>query len=180
MDMKLGSPEFADGDLLPDRYSSNGKSVSPPLYWYGTPLNTKSLVLIASAPDLFLGARIHWLLYRIPVEATELPAVVLSEAILADGSVHGKNGWGRFGYEGPSEITSHIHFRLLALDDDPDLEPGLDHDQLMATIESSIIAEAHLRACIWREEYLAPVPRRSIWPADSFSAEAPLPELVSV
>jgi len=178
MAFKLASTEFADGDLLPNRYSSNGKSVSPPLYWYGAPISTKSLVLIVSAPDLFAGTRIHWLLYGIPAEATDLPDVVLSEAVLADSSVHGRNDWGRFGYEGPSENTSYISFRLLALDDDPDLEPGLEYDQLMAIIEDSVIAEAQLKACMWRDEYLAPVPRRKIRPSDQFSAEVPLPEAV--
>ena len=44
--MKLSSPAFAEGELIPSKYTCDGENVSPPLEWEGVPEQAKSLALI--------------------------------------------------------------------------------------------------------------------------------------
>jgi hypothetical protein len=43
MTLTLSSPAFAEGGIIPMRYTRDGKNVSPPLKWSGVPDNAKSL-----------------------------------------------------------------------------------------------------------------------------------------
>ena len=79
---------------------------------------------------------VHWVLYGIPGDA----------AGLAEGSaehVAGVNNFGNSGYGGPMPPEGHgthrYYFWLLAMDADPDLEPGLSMWQLLARIEPHVI-----------------------------------------
>ena len=48
--MKLSSPAFAEGELIPSKYTCDGENVSPPLEWEGVPEQAKSLALITDEP----------------------------------------------------------------------------------------------------------------------------------
>ena len=49
--IELGSPAFAHGDRLTERFTADGIGVSPPLVWGQLPEGTRSLALIVEDPD---------------------------------------------------------------------------------------------------------------------------------
>jgi Raf kinase inhibitor-like YbhB/YbcL family protein len=140
-DMMLTSSAFDAGGDIPTRYTGEAEDVSPALAWSNVPEGTRSFALICHDPDAPLVTPgkygfVHWVLYGIPGSVTELP----------EGSgdyVQGVNNFGNLGYGGPmppeGHGTHHYFYWLLALDSDPDLEPGLTMWELLEQIEPSVI-----------------------------------------
>lgn len=130
--MTLSSPDFQDGGILDDKFTSKiyvgGKPVpnSPALAWTGTPAGTQSFVLIVHDLDVQLGKglgdNLHWMAWNIPATATSLPQGVPLVARLPDGTQ--QNRWGSaanpyYGYGGPgapAPIYHHYVFEIWALD----------------------------------------------------------------
>ena len=140
-DMRLTSPAFDDGGAIPTRHTGEAEDVSPALSWSDVPDGTKSFALICHDPDAPLvkpGAYgfVHWVLYGIRGDATELPEGY-------DAYVQGVNDFGKAGYGGPmppeGHGTHHYFFWLLALDNEPDLPAGLEMWQLLNKIEPHVI-----------------------------------------
>jgi len=50
MDMKLKSPSFPEGGMIPARFSCQGPDLSPALEWQGSPAATRTLALICDDP----------------------------------------------------------------------------------------------------------------------------------
>jgi Raf kinase inhibitor-like YbhB/YbcL family protein len=150
MSFSLTSPAFLPGNQIPALYTCEGKDVSLPLAWSGTPAGTRSLALIVDDPDAPDPAApkmtwVHWILYDIPVTATELPEAVPRGGLPA-GTREGLNDWKRTGYGGPCPpIGRHRYFhKLYALDTVlPDLgrptKAGLER-----AMEGHVLAQAEL------------------------------------
>jgi Raf kinase inhibitor-like YbhB/YbcL family protein len=122
MTFELTSPAFAAGGAIPRKYTCDGEDVSPPLRWSGAPAGTRSLALIVDDPDAPDPAAprmiwVHWVLYDLPPDATELPERVPPER-LPRGAREGVNDWKRTGWGGPCPpIGRHRYFHhLYALD----------------------------------------------------------------
>lgn len=118
----LKSPAFQNGGPIPARFTCDDRDVSPPLMWSGVPAGTKSLVLIVDDPDAPDPAApkmtwVHWILYDIPPELSELPDA-LDLAGLPAGVRRGKNDFGKTTWGGPCPpIGRHRYFfKLYALD----------------------------------------------------------------
>ncbi|HEX9394088.1 MAG TPA: YbhB/YbcL family Raf kinase inhibitor-like protein, partial [Gemmatimonadales bacterium] len=62
MAFTLTSTAFAEGALIPTKYTCDGADVSPPLAWSGAPTNAKSFALICDDPDAPRGTWVHWVL----------------------------------------------------------------------------------------------------------------------
>jgi Raf kinase inhibitor-like YbhB/YbcL family protein len=119
-ELKLTSKAFSHNGGIPQKYTCQGKNVSPPLSWTGLPKGTKSLVLIVcdpDAPDPKKPKMVwdHWLLYNLPPTAQGLAEGVED---LPQGTLPGKNGWKKTGYGGPCPpIGRHRYFhKFYALD----------------------------------------------------------------
>jgi hypothetical protein len=120
--MRVSSPAFpANGDI-PTKHTCQGGDRSPPLAWTDLPAGTKSLALIVDDPDAPNPAApkmtwVHWVLYNIPPQATEL-AEAVAPTDLPSGTLQGINDWKRTGYSGPCPpIGRHRYFhKLFALD----------------------------------------------------------------
>jgi Raf kinase inhibitor-like YbhB/YbcL family protein len=155
MALVLTSPAFEHKDRIPRNYTCEGRDVSMPLAWDGVPEGTQSLALIIDDPDAPDPAApqrtwVHWVLYNIPMTATELEEGV-DPRDLPGSTQRGRNDWGRTGYGGPCPpIGRHRYFhKLYALDTVlPDLhEPTkaqledamhghiLEHAELIGTYE---------------------------------------------
>ena len=64
--MRLESGAFADGGIIPKRYTRDGENVSPSLFWDNVPDDARSVVLICTDTDDLDGPMHHWAVYDIP------------------------------------------------------------------------------------------------------------------
>ena len=72
MTIKITSSAFTEGSLIPKRYTCDAEDVSPDLAWTGVPEGTKSLALICDDPDAPMGTWVHWVLFNLPPDISEL------------------------------------------------------------------------------------------------------------
>ena len=122
MSMNIQSLSFMHEREIPARHTCDGLNTSPPILWLGVPNSAKSLALIVDDPDAPDPSApkmtwVHWLLYNIPVSATDLTEGVTANRLPA-GTLQGINDWHSTGYGGPCPpIGRHRYFfKLYALD----------------------------------------------------------------
>lgn len=147
MSLDVTSTAFDDGTPVPQRYTCDGADVSPPLEWAGVPEGARSLALLVDDPDAPAGTWIHWMLYELDPERTELPEGVLPGPDVLDGAHQGENDFGDVGYGGPCPPPGSPHryrFRLYALDASPGLAAGATVDQLEGAMEGHVLAQGRL------------------------------------
>ena len=141
-ELEITSPAFDNHRAIPDRHTTNGENISPPLEWTGVPEGTKSFAVVCHDPDApLVDGWDHWVAYGIDGDATGLPEGA------ADITV-GPHTGGDAGYSGPAPPpghgTHHYYFWVYALNEDLDLEPGLSRRELLAAIEDSVIEQARI------------------------------------
>lgn len=122
MSMNIQSLSFMHEREIPARHTCDGLNTSPPILWLGVPNSAKSLALIVDDPDAPDPSApkmtwVHWLLYNIPVSATDLTEGITANRLPA-GTLQGINDWHSTGYGGPCPpIGRHRYFfKLYALD----------------------------------------------------------------
>ncbi len=118
MAFAITSRAFANGEVLPSKYTCDGMDVSPPFEWSDVPSGTRSLLLVCSDPDAPGGVFGHWVAYNIPPDADGLKEGVRAGAADArfDQAV---NDFGKAEYGGPcpprGDRPHAYRFRLAAL-----------------------------------------------------------------
>lgn len=139
--MKIESTVFKSNKLIPQKYTCDGENINPPLLVSDVPGNIKSLVLIVDDPDATAGTYVHWTVWNIDPEITEI-----SENSVPEGAMEGITDAGRPGYVGPCPPsgTHRYFFKLFALNNRLDLDPSARADDIEKEIEASIITEAQL------------------------------------
>ncbi|PYS89817.1 MAG: YbhB/YbcL family Raf kinase inhibitor-like protein [Acidobacteria bacterium] len=146
--MRLSSAAFAEGGMLPPRFTCDGDGVSPPLAWADVPDGTQGFALLCEDPDAPSGMFTHWLLYNLSAGSRELAEDIPKDAVLSIGARQGTNSFGDLGYGGacpPRGDREHRYiFKLYALDTDLALEPGVRREQLLDAIRDRVLAEAQL------------------------------------
>ncbi|TJV43897.1 MAG: YbhB/YbcL family Raf kinase inhibitor-like protein [Mesorhizobium sp.] len=119
MPLTLSSAAFAEGRQIPEKYTRDGKNVSPPLKWAGVPAETKSLVLVVQDPDAPSGMFGHWAVFNISPATRELPEAESGKPG-PQALRQATNDFGNAYYDGPQPPVGHgvhhYHFRLAALD----------------------------------------------------------------
>src|SRR5204862_7042659 len=94
MAFTLASAAFREGAVIPAKYTCDGVDVSPPLSWSGAPAGTRSFALIAADPDAPAGSWVHWVLYNLPADVSELPENLAKvESLDLDGARPGRTGF---------------------------------------------------------------------------------------
>jgi hypothetical protein len=147
MKLQLTTTAFAEGQPIPRRHSYNDQDISPALQWSGVPPAAKSLALICDDPDAPMGTWVHWVIYNLPATAPGLSEGVPKTPELPDGSKQGVNDYKGTGYGGPCPPPGKPHryfFKLYALDNRPDLKPGLTKAELVKAMTGHILAEGQL------------------------------------
>ncbi len=146
MALKLESPGFAEGGMIPRKHTCDGEDVSPELRWNGAPLGTRSFALICDDPDAPAGTWVHWVLFNLPPEGNRLAAAVPPDPKLKGGGTHGINDFRRLGYGGPCPPggTHRYFFKLYALDCLLELEPGIQKRDLETAMKGHILEQATL------------------------------------
>jgi Raf kinase inhibitor-like YbhB/YbcL family protein len=145
--MELKSPAFRDNEDIPRKYTCDGADVSPPLNWSHPPDGTKAFALIFDDPDAPAGTWVHWVLYDLPADATELPEGVPAAQSLPNRAKQGVNDFKRAGYGGPCPPPGPAHrylFGLYALDAPTNLKPRARKRQLLDAMKGHILGEAQL------------------------------------
>jgi Raf kinase inhibitor-like YbhB/YbcL family protein len=145
MEMKVTSPAFQEGGMIPPQYTCTGANISPPLAWNSVPEKTKSLALIADDPDAPGKTWVHWIAFNLPASARELPENVPAQESL-NGGKQGTNDFKKVGYGGPCPPsgTHHYYFKLYALDTDLTLDSSATKDQLLKAMEGHVLGEGQL------------------------------------
>jgi Raf kinase inhibitor-like YbhB/YbcL family protein len=111
--MKLSSPAFKNNDLIPSKYTCQGENISPPLHITEVPKEAQSLILIVDDPDAPGGDFVHWTVWNIKPDLSEI-----SENNVPNGAIQGQTDFGQAKYGGPCPPsgTHHYQFKLYALD----------------------------------------------------------------
>lgn len=141
--LTVTSSAFEPGAQIPKTYTGEGDDISPPLSWTGAPEGTKEFALICDDPDAPRREPwVHWVIYKIPGDRNYLPEGS------AAGAVEGKNSSGHTGYGGPMPPPGHgVHhyqFKIYALGQPLDLQPGASKAQLLKAMEGHVLAKGGL------------------------------------
>lgn len=137
--------------------------MSPPLSWSRAPSGAQSFALVADEPEHESGSWVHWVLFNIPAETTELPTgIPTSTDTLPDGTRQGTNDFKNLGYNGPcpDPIVIALDFignstlaqkrpvprvyqvTLYALDAMLDLAAGSSRNELVSAMKGHILGQA--------------------------------------
>jgi Raf kinase inhibitor-like YbhB/YbcL family protein len=125
----LSTTAWADGGVIPAKFSQAGAEVSPALSWTSAPENVVSYALLVRDLDA-VGSNgvddfMHWLVWNIPGTATSLPEAVPHGPEHADG-MRQISPSGPY-YRGPAAPATgpahHYAFELFALDTRIDVVP---------------------------------------------------------
>lgn len=139
--MKIRSPNFENGGLIPPKYSCQGEDVSPELQISEVPGEAKSLALLMEDPDAPNGNWVHWVVWNIPVETETIP-----ENVGLKFAAQGNNSGSETGYSGPCPPsgTHRYYFKLFALSRLLELPAGATRDDLMKAMQDRVIAQSQL------------------------------------
>jgi Raf kinase inhibitor-like YbhB/YbcL family protein len=141
MTIQITSSAFSEGGTIPQKYTCDGVNVSPPLSWTGLPNGTKSLAMIADDPDAPVGTWVHWVLYDIPSDLSQL-----AEGAQGIGTP-GINDFRKTGYGGPCPPKGKPHryyFKLYALDTALNLKPGASKENVLTAMKGHVLANGEL------------------------------------
>ena len=143
--MKLTSPAFHAGEIIPSLYTCEGKNWNPPLEIAHVPQSALSLVLIMEDPDVPSSVRSdqmwdHWVIFNMPATTKHL-----RENSTPPG-IQGKNTSGKNQYEGPCppDREHRYFFKLYAVAKMLDLKAGTTKSQVEQAISEYILDSAQL------------------------------------
>ena len=83
MPFQIATPTFSAGETIPKKFTCDGPDVSLQLSWKEAPVGAQSFALIMDDPDAPVGTWVHWVLYNVPANITELPEGVEKQGQLA-------------------------------------------------------------------------------------------------
>lgn len=142
--MKLTSPEFENGEMMPEKYGYTEENVNPPLKIEDVPEESESLILIMDDPDALEPAGKvwdHWVVWNINPDIREIP-----EGWDMEGGKGGKTDYGETEYGGPNPPDG-IHtyqFRLYALDTRLDFSKAPTKADLEEEMQGHVLEQAKL------------------------------------
>jgi len=147
MVLAVSSSAFQEGGKIPAKYTCEEQDVSPAITWGEPPAETQSFALIMDDPDAPGGVFTHWVLFNLPANSRELPEAMPTQAQLPNGSLQGKNDFGKAGYGGPCPPSGRPHryqFTLYALDQPLDLKAGASKKSVIDAMQGHILAQGRL------------------------------------
>lgn len=138
--LTLKSPSFEREESIPEKYTCDGKNLSPPLEIKGVPEEAGSLALVLDDPDAPGQIFDHWVLWNIDPEVCKIEEGKSPEC------VKGKNDFGKLEYGGPCPPsgTHRYRFKLYALESKIDLPPGSSKEELEEEIEGRTLDKTKL------------------------------------
>lgn len=141
--MNISSPAFINNGPLPEKYTSVGQNINPPLIFEHVPPGTKSLALFFQDRDAEPRAFTHWLVFNIPPEIR-----LLEEDSIPEKATVGKAGNRKSKYQGPNpKLFAGEHqsiFTAYALDTELKLSSRADTSKVVEEMTEHIIDRAEL------------------------------------
>jgi Raf kinase inhibitor-like YbhB/YbcL family protein len=146
MEIKITSSAFAEGGMIPSKYTCDGADISPPLQWGEVPEGTKSIALISDDPDAPMGTWVHWVLFNLPAETKELTENIPPDETLPNGAKQAITDFGRVGYGGPCPPsgTHRYFFKIYALDTELQVDTSTGKRGLLKAMEGHILGQGQL------------------------------------
>ena len=151
MALTLTSPDFKDGDYLPQSmilsadfgFGCAGGNRPPVLRWSDPPAGTKSFTLTVYDPDAPTGSGFwHWLVVNIPGDVRELSGA------LPKGAIETRTDFGKPGYGGPCPPPGdHPHrylFTLHAVGGELQVTPDIPPAQVGFQLHFNTLAKSTL------------------------------------
>jgi Raf kinase inhibitor-like YbhB/YbcL family protein len=137
--LQVHSSAFGQGEALPISSTIDGEGVPPPLKWDGVPEETQSLAVVVEDPDAPMPQPfVHWLVYKIPADATSI------EAGSPAGVREGKNSLMKSGFTPAAPPAHHgvhhYHFQVFALDAPVAAAPGAGRRELLEAMRGHVLA----------------------------------------
>lgn len=145
--MELTSKDFENDKPIPLKHSWKAGNKAPRLEWSAVPKQTKSFALIADDPDAPKKTWVHWVLFNIPADRTQLIEQLGETKETEDGMIQGTNDFKKIGYDGPYPPVGEKHryfFKLYALDTELKLPAGATKAKVEAAMKGHILAQAQL------------------------------------
>lgn len=143
MALTLTSPEYQHGGFFPLRCTCDGENVPPTLAWSDVPEGTAELVILFEDSDAPGGTLVQWVVFGID-PSTE----GIVDGKLPEGSLGGKNDYGRHDYAGPCPPIGRAHrfiFTLLAIKEPSGLAEGASpRDDLPYALSGKVLEQAQL------------------------------------
>jgi Raf kinase inhibitor-like YbhB/YbcL family protein len=139
------SPAFAEGTAIPERYTCRGSGQSPPLAWSGLPSATSSIAVVVDDPDAPGGTFVHWVVYGLAADLTELPA-----GATPDDAVQARNSRGDVGWTPPCPPsgTHHYRFTVYALDRAVDVPGDAEPATAVGAVQAASTAHGTLTGTV--------------------------------
>jgi Raf kinase inhibitor-like YbhB/YbcL family protein len=137
--LTVKSQAFEHTKKIPPKYTCDQTGTNPPLSISGVPNTAKSLALIMDDPDATTGTFVHWIMWNISPQTSEIKE---DTAI----GVEGLNSMGKAGYTPPCPPFG-IHryfFKIYALDCELSLSRNSKKQDLEVAMQGHIIEKAEL------------------------------------
>ncbi len=148
--LKLTSPAFREGCLIPKRHTGFGEDLSPTLCLSGLCEEVVSLAVVLEDLDVpFCKPYCHWLIWNLPPVAEIPEGVPHGPSVLSLGNAVQGVGYGSHQYRGPYPPpflrSAHRYvFRAYALDCTLDLPSATRRRTLVKAMSGHILQEASL------------------------------------
>jgi len=133
--LHLTSQAFSNNGMIPSEYTCDGADGNPPLTIRDIPAKSRSFALIVDDPDAPKGTWVHWVVWNIGPDTTDIPA-----NSVPGGALQGTNDFGKRSYGGPCPPsgTHRYFFKLYALDISLALKIGATKVQLEEAMKGHI------------------------------------------
>ena len=131
--LTVTSPDFKDGERIPDRFTCRGAGERPALAWSGDIGDAVSLAVVVDDPDAPDFTYLHWIAFDIPTTTTEIAAGPVPESVREAGNSSGAPGWTP---PCPPSGEHHYRFNVYALRARTDLPAAAEANEACARIES--------------------------------------------
>jgi len=137
--MKITSIAFSHNEKIPQKYTCDGEDINPPLEITEIPAEAKSLALIVDDPDAPVGTWVHWIVFNIPADVSNI----------GEDRVPGKQGINDFKKENyggpcPPSGTHRYFFKAYALDQKLELQEGATKQELLDAMKRHILEQSEL------------------------------------
>ena len=143
----LSTKDFEQGGMIPSRFTCDENSERPTLSITGTNTGAKSFAIIVDDPDAPNGDFVHWVVFNIPPDTTEIGAA------LPVGATEGQNSVGKTGWIAPCPPSGmhHYHFNLYVLDTVLILHGDAKKSDVMAAIAGHILEKTEIMGLYTRK-----------------------------